>query len=173
MKTAAAWFNIYLLFALVLLTPACKTTEEKKKKEEATRLQIYLEANPDGSGRTVPVSIYRRQPIQFYVQNEPFLTEADVAMASVVPAIGGYSIKIQFNQHGTWILDNITTSNLGRRLVVRAQFGEDRYLQAAQISSRIPNGTLVFVPDASPEEAARIVRGLNNVAAELQKKSRW
>jgi hypothetical protein len=36
-------------------------------------------------------------------------------------------------------------------------------------NKRISDGVLVFTPDASREEADRIVLGLNNVAKEAQK----
>ena len=47
---------------------------------------------------------------------------------------------------------------------------EARWLAAPRISQRIKDGVLVFTPDATREEAERIVRGLNNVAIKLGNK---
>ena len=51
-----------------------------------------------------------------------------------------------------------------------SQFGEMRWLAAPMITRQIQDGIFVFTPDASREEAERIVRGVNNVVAKLNKK---
>ena len=49
------------------------------------------------------------------------------------------------------------------------RFGELRWLAAPILQQRIRDGLLVFTPDATREEAERIVRGLKNVAKTVQK----
>jgi len=49
----------------------------------------------------------------------------------------------------------------------------ERWLAAPVISRRIPDGVLVFTPDASRAEADDIVLGLNNIAREVEKKNKW
>jgi hypothetical protein len=161
-----------LLAGLTLLT-ACKTTEERKRSKEASTIRFHLEVNPDGSDRNVGVPVYRARPMLVNVEQNSFLNEGDVDLAAVVPAVGGFMIKIQFNTHGSWVLDAVTTSNKGRRIVIFSQFGEgnSRWLAAPVIAQRVSNGLYLFTPDASYEEAERIVRGLNNIAAELRKES--
>jgi preprotein translocase subunit SecD len=132
-----------------------------------------METNPDGTPHSGGVAVYRERPTMVNVNKEPFLTEGDVQEAAVVDALGGFVIKIQFNRHGSLVLENTTTAYRGRRIAIQSQFGESRWLAAPVIASRIVNGTYVFTPDASREEAERIVRGLNKVAAEIKKRSRF
>jgi len=81
---------------------------------------------------------------------------------------------IQFNKHGTLVLDMVTTGNRGSRVAVHSQFGDSRWLAAPRITGRIANGIFTFTPDATREESERIVRGLNNIAKALKSKSsKW
>jgi preprotein translocase subunit SecD len=171
MTMLCARFNIYFLSILMLLCFGCKTSEEKKRNKEATTLRLHIETNQDGSNRNSGISVFRDVPTLVNIELDPFLNEGDVEMAAVVPAMGGYAIRIQFNKRGAWILENTTTSYKGRRIAIFSQFGDARWLGAPVISQRITNGTLMFTPDASLEEAERIVRGLNNVAAGIKKRS--
>ena len=166
-------FNIYLLLLLLGISAACKTTEEKKRSKEASTLRLHLETNPDGTEHSSGVPVYREQPMMVNVNREPILTEGDVQEASVAEVLGGFAIRIQFDRHGSLVLENATTTNLGRRIAIQSQFGQTRWLAAPIITKRISNGLYVFTPDATREEAERIVRGLNNLAAELKKRSRF
>jgi preprotein translocase subunit SecD len=93
----------------------------------------------------------------------------DITEASVVDVEGGYGIRIKFDAHGARVLENITARNAGRHLVVYAAFPEIRWLAAPMIKHRIADGALVFTPDATREEAERIVQGINNVAKKVAK----
>ena len=166
-------FNIYFLWLLAGLLTGCKTTEEKKKSKDASTIRLHLEVNADGTPHSGGVPIYRQQPIMVNVNREPFLTEGELQEASVVEALGGFAIKLQFNRHGSLVLDGTTTSYKGRRIGIQSQFTESRWLAAPLISQRLSNGVLVFTPDATREEAERIVRGLNNLTAAVKKRSRF
>jgi hypothetical protein len=172
MKIRFAWFNSYLIVALSCFAAGCKTTETAKLDKQASTLRLHLEVNPDGTSYTVSVPIFRENPSLVSVYREPFINEGDVDEAAVVDVPGGgHQIKLQLNRHGTWILENVTTSYRGRRIVVESKFGQQRWLGAPIIQRRISNGIFSFTPDASREEAERIVRGLNNIAGALKKKS--
>jgi hypothetical protein len=159
-------FNSYLLVVMLgLLCLGCKSM----KKKEATTLRLHLEVNADGSDRNRPVPVYRENPIHVNVENVPFLTEAHVAKASVVDALGSFQIMIQFDRRGTWLLEQYTTAHRGKRAAIFSQFGSVRWLAAPVMNKRISDGLLVFTPDATREEADRIVLGLTNVAKEAQK----
>ena len=80
---------------------------------------------------------------------------------------------IQFDKHGTLVLDNVTSSYKGSRIVVFSQFGSARWLAAPRIMNRISDGVFTFTPDASREETERIARGLNNIANEMKKRSKY
>jgi preprotein translocase subunit SecD len=92
-------------------------------------------------------------------------------MASVVEDRGTFFIRIQFDHIGTSLLNATTLANPGRRIAVASQFPGLRWVAAPQIQGRIADGVFTFTPDASREEAERIVRGLNNGIALAKKKS--
>jgi hypothetical protein len=48
-----------------------------------------------------------------------------------------------------------------------------RWIAAPVIHGRISNGSLVFTPDASREEADEIARGLTNIAKKIAAKDKW
>ncbi|MBM3833798.1 MAG: hypothetical protein FJ403_11115 [Verrucomicrobia bacterium] len=168
-----ARFNTYLFTLLLSSAIGCKTTEQRKQSKEASTIRLFLEVNPDASGRSGGVPIYRSNPTLVNVNRDPFLTEVDVQEAAIVDADYGFAIKIQFNRHGSLVLENTTTAYKGRRIAIQSDFTESRWLAAPIIRNRISNGVLVFTPDATREEAERIARGLNNIAREIRKRSRF
>lgn len=167
MRTWLQRFNIYLLLALVAVAASsgCKTFGKKK---EASTLRLHLEVNEDASGASSPVPVYRASPVYVNVEKQPFLNEATISKASVVDVMGGFAIFVQYDRKGSWLLEQYTTANKGKRMAIFSQFGEVRWLAAPVITKRITDGALVFTPDATREEAERIVRGLNNVAKEMK-----
>jgi preprotein translocase subunit SecD len=164
-------FNIYLLAAFAaVLAFGCQSPETKKKKELAV-LHLHIEANRDAMNHTEVVSILRDTPFDVTVDKTPFLTEGNIAEAKIINAMGGFEISLQFNREGTWLLEQYSSANRGRKIAVFCEFGvelkEHRWLAAPVVSKRISDGLLVFTPDASREEAEEIVRGLNNVAKKM------
>jgi preprotein translocase subunit SecD len=162
-------FNTYLLVALAAaLACGCQSSGDKQSKKLLSRLRLHLEmgSNQTKEGESIPV--YREKPIWVNVQKTPFLTEANVTGASVVDEVGGYSLRIQFDQDGGVLLEECTTRNRGRRIAIFSQFAEElkdyRWLAAPVINRRITDGVLVFTPDATREEADEVAVGLNNVA---------
>ena len=98
--------------------------------------------------------------------DEGFMDKVELV---TVDEFGNYAIKVTFNEQGAKRLDYVTSSFKGRRLAVNARWTETRWLAAPLITKRITNGIFIFTPDASREEAERIVSGLNNVIAKLKK----
>jgi preprotein translocase subunit SecD len=170
-----ARFNIYLLASLALLLACGCQTAEGKKKKEATHIELHLETNQDATDRNEGVPIYRDKGAQFYVnvEKEPFLDEGNIEDAKVVDEVGGFAIQLKFTWRGTQLLDGISSGNRGKRIAVYSRFGKDpRWLGAPIITKRLSNGTFTFTPDATREEADRIVRGLNNLAREARKQEK-
>ena len=164
MKNRFPGFNIYLAITLAFMA-GCGLMPKKK---DLTRLGLFIEATPDNTGRNGPVKIGRTDPFVINVENQPFLDERSVAKASVADSIGGYQITLQLDRRGTWLLEQYTVANRGRRIAILAHFGESRWLAAPVVPNRISDGWLAFTPDATREEAERIVRGLNEVAKKEQ-----
>jgi preprotein translocase subunit SecD len=174
MTISFARFNLYLAAALgLMLFAGCKSPEERKKaedKKELATLSLHLEVAEDGTDRNSPVPIFREKPVYVNVEKEPFLDQGAIEAASVVDALGGFSLRLKFNWQGTLILDGITTDNHKRRIAILAKFGkESRWLGAPIIQRRISDGILTFTPDATKEEAQRIAHGLNNLVGEVKK----
>jgi preprotein translocase subunit SecD len=173
MKLSRMSFNNYLLCCLlVCLAVGCVSSEERTKRKEASTLRLFLEADQDAGSRGSPVPIYRAAPMPVNVERAPFLDEGHLTGAAVVDVVGGFAIQVSFDFHGTLMLENVSTANRGKRIAVYSQFTEGRWLAAPKITQRIADGVLTFTPDATREEADRIVRGLNNVAVSLKNKSK-
>jgi len=168
MITGRARFNLYLLLAVAAISLCgCQTHKDDKSKELAT-LRIHLESGPEDNGRTTKVPIYRAQPFQIEIQQDPILTEAHVASARVVDTIGGFELQIQLNRQGTWLFQQYSASYRGKHFAIFSQFGpkgkEARWLGAPAFTRLISDGLIQFTPDATREEADEIAIGLNNIA---------
>jgi hypothetical protein len=169
MKIRLAPFNIYLLvLAAALFAASCKTAEERKQSKEASTIRVFV---AKGGLKDGNVTVYRQNPLTLRVDKEPLLSEGDLETASVVDMPGGYAINAQFNGHGALVLEGATVAHKGQHLAIQSDFGERRWLAAPVITRRISNGALVFTPDATREEAERIVRGLTNVVRQMKKRS--
>ena len=173
MKIGLARFNMYfcLMAASLLLATGCASGEKKKEKEQATTISLHLETHEDGTDRNGPVPIFRENPVYVNVEKEPFLEEGDVDSARVVDdGHGLFHIELKFNWRGAMILDGVTSDNHNRRIAVVAVFGKGpRWLGAPITKRRISDGIFAFTPDATREEADRIVKGLNDVSKEVKK----
>lgn len=169
-------FNAYLLLAGVILTTGCKTAEERDRDATVATLRLHLEVNPDETGQNETVEI---SGVSIRVNKSPFLDEGSLEQAAVVDTRdGGFAIQLQYNRHGTLVLDNVTTEYRGRHYVVFAQFGvhrvdHARWLAAPLIGRRIANGYLIFTPNVSRDEAGQLALGLSNVIRKIKKRSRF
>jgi preprotein translocase subunit SecD len=160
-------FNTYLL-ACVVAVATLTACESLGGKKEASTLRLHVEVTPDGTENNGPVPIGRTEPpVYVNVEKQPFLNEGTISKASVVDDLGGFAISVQFDQKGSWLLEQYSTAHKGRRVAILSQFGKVRWLAAPVMTNRITDGKLVFTPDATREEADRIVRGLNKVAKEM------
>lgn len=163
-----ARFNTYLFGAALLLAlSGCATTSSKADKQAAA-IRLHLEANRSDQDRSTTVAISRTATFMVSVDKIPFLSEAQLQTASLVDSHGGFSIRLQFDQRGTWLLEQYTAMNPGKHIAIAAQFdeklSESRWLAAPKINHRIGDGAFTFSPDATRAEAETILRGLNNAA---------
>ena len=195
MKIQRMRFNIYLCLLTAALGLVCRAAEpaaaktevdpkakaaaearrkaeEKKHRKEASTIRFHLETTSFGGERSQEISVLRSQPMKLWVERDPFINEGNVVHASLEEQSEAFSIKLQLDRRGIWMLENITASNPGKRLAIFSQFGEARWIAAPLIKHRIGKGEITFTPDASHAEVERIVRGLNNVAAKVQKQEK-
>lgn len=172
-------FNIYLGIVLILgLLIGCRSHPEEKTM---SIIRFHLEANPDGTNRTTPVPIYREKPILVNVEKGPFLGEGTVTEARVIDTVGGFSIRLAFERRGSWLLEQYTVSNLGKRFAIYAEFSDPpgsksnviRWLAAPVVTRRITDGVFTFTPDATRDEALALVLGLNNLAKKNDDALKW
>ena len=176
-------FNLYFGLALALglaLGTGCRSVDGQGKKLLSS-LRIYLEVPPGSHATGELIPVYREHPIMLRVKKEPFLTETHIKSAKVVNVIGGFALSIQFNQEGTWLFEQYTASNRGRRFVVAGRWmtppdkkvGPARWLAAPQLNQTISDGQFVFTPDATREETERLAQGLNNLAKKIGSDDSW
>ena len=165
-------FNLYLLAILTaILATGCG--EKYHQKHQLSSLRVYLETSGEKTGR--PVAVSRSEQVMFNVENEPFLTEVIVKKADVVNTVGGFALSIEFDRKGSWLLEQYTSGNKGKHLVIFSAFvppgtnriNEGRWLAAPTINQRMTDGRISFTPDASRPETEAIARGLNNLARKL------
>jgi preprotein translocase subunit SecD len=171
MKVLARRFNLYLALAALLgLMCGCQTSPGEKAMGA---LRVHIEVNPDPTGTSQTISMLRSDPVLITIKREPILTEANVVVAKVVDATGGFAIEIQFDENGGWLLEQYSAANPGCHFVVFGQWGEKldngRWIAAPIITRRISGGKLVFTPDCSREEADQLVLGLNNATKAIHK----
>jgi preprotein translocase subunit SecD len=175
MKNRGFWFNTYLELALVLAIGAgCASTASdgsanKKRQRQEAVLRLHLETNPDVAEHVGTATVGRTSPFTLTVEKKAFLTELNIVKADLIEAADSYALGVQFDQKGTWILDQYSTANKGRRIAVWAEFGEIRWIAAPRITQRLADGKVLFTPDVTREEAEKIVDGLNYVAEKIRK----
>lgn len=181
MKFCVSRFNVNLVLALLLglgLLTACHSIKLKEKKEAVSTFHVYLETRRDPD-RSQTVKVGRDRPVSFSIEKVPFVSEKFVKEAKVVSEVGGFALQVQLDRQGSWLLEQYTTANHGKHLVIFSQFStppqetlnEGRWLAAPRISLNITNGLLSFTPDADRAEADHIALGLNHVAKHTQDNS--
>ncbi len=167
---AACWLLLALMCGAVAGCESAKEKDPKKfSKRDQASLRLHLEVNRDGQENNGPVTIGRESPFEMNVEKQPFVTEFQIEKASVVDDMGGFAISVQFDKQGTFLLEQYTTGHKGRRIGIVAEFGQMRWIAAPMITKRVGDGLFVFTPDATREEAERIVSGLNRMAFLVKK----
>lgn len=174
MRARYRWFNYYFLGLLLLgLGTGCLSPEEKANRKAASTIRLYIESDYDTTGdKTTLIPIMRSNPVTIRIEKNPVLSEAYIADAALVETMGGFAIQVTFDYHGKLVLEALSSTHRGRRVAIYSMWNEGRWLAAPQLSSRLTEGTLVFTPDATRQEAERIVRGLNNIAIKIGNKSK-
>ena len=174
MMTGIVRYNINLFLVLALLSAVgCQSPEkkaEKAKKKELALIELHLEVTPDGMTDSKAITINRREPLSLNVDKDAFVDGGYLTEAKLIDeGTDLYSIQLKFNWSGAMRLNTTTSTSRGKHIAVFCTFGESRWLAAPLIRKPIMDGLFTFTPDASREEAERIVRGLNHVAEKVKK----
>jgi hypothetical protein len=160
-------FNLYFVPVLLwLLVSGCALWRHHTGPTAA--LRVHGESDATGSGSIKTISVLRAQPVSLSISDDPILTEADVVSAKLLDSPGGgFRIEVQFELTAGWQLEQFTAGNPGKHLAIFGQWSDQlmdgRWLAAPRIVRRIADARLVFTPDASREEADKLVKGLNEV----------
>lgn len=173
MKSCLKTINIYLLGVALLMVAVvgCESKEEKQKK--SAMIQLHLEVDGDVVRRSSEVPIIRSTPVMINLAEDVIVPDYYMESARMVETPeGGYAIRLKYDLQGTWTLRNVTAVNIGKHIGVYAAFHPDtRWLAAPVINKAITNGVFSFIPDASREEARRIVDGVNYSIEQRKKDS--
>lgn len=167
-------FNLYLTLAVaVTLLCGCQTSAQKEQAKKVSAVRIHLENTPEDPTVTQSVSVLRADPITLTIEKEPIFTEANLVAARTVDTRGGFSIQLNFDESSTYLLEEYSAGNVGKRFVIYGQWGDKlkdgRWIAAPVITGRIADGTLTFTPDMSAEEANQFIVGLTNIIKKIQK----
>ncbi len=146
-----------LLLVVLLLVSGCAIFGGG----ESTRVWFHEQVDamlPEKHRRevTVPVSNLR-----LFVNPHPTLTEQDLVSAEVVETNGGPAILLRFDRHGLHTLDQMTTRNRGRYIVV---FLDGAPLAAWLVDRRLSLGQFLLEAKLSSYQAREIVKDLNRQA---------
>lgn len=175
MKSRPGLFNGILALAALLSAGGCCTSEECKRSKELSTLRVHIEADRGATDHASAITVLRSSPLKLNINRDPILHEGNVMAARLVEEEGGlFSVEIQLDRRGSWILEGYTVSSRGKHLAIYSDFGtESRWLSARVINAKNSSGRLVFTPDATREEAERFVRGLNNHAKKQENADKW
>jgi preprotein translocase subunit SecD len=170
MKVCARRFNVYFALAAAMFLCGCQTGKQSK---DLASLRVHIETSPGPEGTSQVISVLRSDPVAVTVTPEPILTEANIVAAKIIESPGGFAIEVQFDEISASALEQYTAANPGRHLAIFGQWGkkpaDGRWLAAPLITHHIDDGVLSFTPDASRDEADKLVLGLNNAAKKAQK----
>ena len=172
MKFRYSRFNLYLLALVAVTLVACETTgsDPAKKTTNLSTLRVHLESHPDPiTGSSTQISIGREQPQTLHVSGA-MLGEINLLAAEIWDGNDGqFAIHLQFDRTGIQTLEMLSMSYRGKRLVIQSQFPYPRWVGLVRMDRRISDGTLLFRPDATREEAVRLVSGLNKAIVKMKK----
>ncbi len=179
MKFRPVRFNSYLLVLVAACLAACETTQPggapKGAKGVAT-LRIHLETHSDplGLSRQITVGTVGREEAQTFLVTAPMISEETLVAARLWEGNADqFAIHLQFDREGQRILEMLSMSYRGKRLAIMSQFPEARWIGTVRMDRRIADGTLLFRPEATREEAEQIVHLLNGTVAKLKKYKEW
>jgi hypothetical protein len=167
MSFYARGFNLYLLLAVLLCGCA-----GHKNKEFLGILRVHIESRGNLPDAVKTVKVLRSEPVEVTINPESILSENNMLAITLVNTPGGFAIKVKFDETGGWTLEQYSAANPGRHFVIFGQWDKNpddgRWLAAPMITHHIADGTLVFTPDCSREEAQKLVKSVSHSIQKIQ-----
>ena len=142
------------LGALVLLTAAGCASGSK------ITWRVYEEVGGSLPESHVQIAELPKYHLRIPIDPIPVLTEKDIQAAEIHPTAGGDAVLVRYDIEATMRVEELTTRDRGRYLVV---FWNDRPVAAWLVDQRLTNGQFLVEGDFTDEEAAVIVRNLNRL----------
>jgi len=145
---------IQIVVVFCLLTTGCALFGKKNHPTVRFHEQVsqHLPEN-----HILPVDL-PAQGIALGVAPYAALTEYDLESAELQRSDGGTRIKLIFDHHGKFVLDEVTTRMRGQRIVV---FLNQKPVTAWFVHRRIDDGTFLLEGDFTEEEAIQLVEWIN------------
>ncbi|HUI05786.1 MAG TPA: hypothetical protein VL486_02150 [Verrucomicrobiae bacterium] len=131
------------------------------QRHDQTTVQIHEQVSSALPAENKLIVDIPKADLKLAVSPFATLSERDVHAASLYDTAGGKEILLQFDVHGTFVLDECTTRNRGQYLVT---FINNRPVAAWLVNQRILNGQFLIEGDFSDEEARQVVDALNRMA---------
>lgn len=141
----------------LLLAAGCATSGNHKPMT----LRIHEQVDtglPEGHWREVQIP---KTGLTLRVDPFPVLTERNVEVAEPYETSGGLAVMLLFDAHGMFVLDEVTTRDRGRYLVV---FLNDRPVTARLVDRRLVHGQFLLEGDFTDTEARQLINDLNQMA---------
>ncbi len=164
------WVIVGLLVAFAAGTGCFSTIASKKKSKNAATLRIYKQTSkslPRGYRSQI---VFERPAITFWVDPAPELSERDIVSLETVEGGSGLKIKITFNAHGRFVLENLTGGNRGKYMAVVAGGATiTRPIAAIRMNEIIRDGVLIFTPDLTDEQIVTFVAELQKGIGQIKK----
>ena len=169
MKFGLGRINTYFTALAVVLLTGCVSTGPGKGDTDLSTIRVHLETNPDNIGMSRRIQV-GPEPLQSFSVAGPALGEMHLLAAQLWEGNAGeYAVHLQFDRQGAQMLEMYSMSYRGKRLAIFSQFPHPRWVGTFRMDRRIGDGTLLFRPDATRDEAQRLVTGLNKAVAKLKK----
>ena len=131
-----------------------------KKPDEAS-LGIHEESNPSLPAETIRTVEIPHTGVKLTISPFPARTEKDVQSAELYDTAGGKAIFLRFDPHGTIVLDEMTTRDRSRYLVIVLN---KRPVGSWLVDQRITNGQFLVEGDFTDEEARKAVEAINKLS---------
>ena len=157
MQTYKAWL------AMALLLAAGCAMFGGGKPQVTLRIHEQVDnALPESHSREVQIP---KMGLTLRVDPFPVLTENNVEVAEPFETTGGLAVMLRFDVHGMFVLDEVTTRDRGRYLVVLLN---DRPVTAWLVDQRLVHGQFLLEGDFTDAEARQLIDDLNLMVKKRQ-----